>query len=66
MSAATAKQPLKSKISIQRKAKAKAGKTDSWKGESLIRPWARESALSIFQALSARPVNEIPQLEGKR
>lgn len=55
------KPPLKSKTSIRQKAKAKTvAKNDSWKRRSLIRPWARKSALDVFQAFSTGPVKEIP------
>jgi len=64
MSATIAKQHLKSKTLTRRKPKS-AVKNDSWKSKSLIRPWARQSALAIFRALSDKTVTAIPRLAKK-
>lgn len=63
VSAARVKLVVKSKNSSRRKAKVQ---DDSWKHKSLIRPWARESALSVFQAFSTEVLTEIPEIHTGR
>jgi hypothetical protein len=36
------------------------------KQESLIRPWARKSALSLINALSSQPVTRLPKPVGAK
>ncbi len=61
MKTTTAKPPAKSKRSIRFKAKAAVAKQ-----ESLIRPWARKSALSLINALSSQPVTRLPKPVGAK
>lgn len=65
MKATTLKPRAKSKRTTRLKAKAAVAK-QVVKRDSLIRPWARKSALSLINALSSEPVTRLPKPVGAK